>query len=140
MSAQPAHQCRRITVEAQPARLAAIRRFIEEIGEEARLEPSRVFDLKVAVSEACANAVEHSGGTHAPLVVCARVHPDRLVIEINDSGDFRLPRVERGPLAESRGLGLPLMVALTDEVRICKLPAGGTAVTLSVLLGRSGTA
>ncbi len=138
MNAERADRCRSITVEALPVRLAAIRRFIEEIGEEARLEPSRVFDLKVAVSEACANAVEHSGGTHAPLEVCAWFHPDRLVVQVNDSGDFRLPRGERGPLTESRGLGLPLMVALTDEVRICKLPSGGTAVTLSVLLGHNG--
>lgn len=133
-----ASRCRRISVEALPAKLAEIRRFVEEIATEVKLDASRVFDLKVAVSEACANAVEHSGGTHAPLEVCAWFHPDRLVFEINDSGDFRLPRVERGPLAESRGLGLPLMVALTDELRICKLPAGGTAVTLSVFLGRNG--
>ena len=138
MSAVGGSRFRRITVEALPGRLAEIRRFVEEIGVEARLDPSRVFDLKVAVSEACANAVEHSGGTHAPLEVCAWLHADRLVVEINDSGDFRLPRVERGPLAESRGLGLPLMVALTDEVRISKLPEGGTAVTLSVLLGQNG--
>jgi serine/threonine-protein kinase RsbW len=131
-------RCRRIRVAALPARLAEIRRFIDEIGAETRLEPARVFDLKVAVSEACANAVEHSGGAHAPLEVCAWLEEDRLIVEIADSGDFRLPRVERGPLAESRGLGLPLMVALTDEVRICKLPAGGTTVRLSVLYGHAG--
>lgn len=125
-------RCLRFSVQPQAARLAEIRRFVEEVGGEFGLDAERVFDLKVAVSEACANAVEHSGGTHAPLELCAWFHPDRLVFEIADGGDFRVPQAERSSLADSRGLGLPLMVALMDEVRICKTPRGGTNVTLSV--------
>jgi len=36
--------------------------------------------------------------------------------------------------ANNRGLGLPLMVALMDEVSFARIPGGGTAVSLSVLL------
>jgi len=125
-------RCLRFSVQPQAARLAEIRRFVEEVGGEFGLDAGRVFDLKVAVSEACANAVEHSGSAHAPLELCAWFHPDRLVFEIADSGDFRVPQAERGSRADSRGLGLPLMVALMDEVRIRKTPGGGTNVTLSL--------
>jgi serine/threonine-protein kinase RsbW len=128
-------RCLRFSVQAQPARLAEIRRFVEEVGGEFGLDAGRVFDLKVAVSEACANAVEHSGGAHAPLELCAWFHPDRLVFEIADGGDFRLPQAERSAHTDTRGLGLPLMVALMDEVRICKTPGGGTNVTLSLFVG-----
>jgi len=121
-------------VQAQTARLAEIRRFVEEVGGEFGLDAERVFDLKVAVSEACANAAEHSGGSHVPLQLCARFHPDRLDFEITDGGGFRVPQVERRPRTDSRGLGLPLMVALMDEVRIRKTPGGGTNVTLSLLV------
>ncbi len=125
-------RCIRFSVQAQAARLAEIRRFVQEVGDEFGLDAGRVFDLKVAVSEACANAVEHSGGTHAPLELCAWFHPDRLVFEIADSGDFRVPQAERRARGGTRGLGLPLMVALMDEVRIRKTPGGGTNVTLSL--------
>ena len=125
-------RCLRFSVKAQAAKLAEIRRFVEEVGYEFGLDEERVFDLKVAVSEACANAVQHSGGTHAPLELCAWFHPNRLVFEIADSGDFRVPQADRSARADTRGLGLPLMVALMDEVRIRKTHGGGTNVTLSV--------
>lgn len=125
-------RCLRFSVQAEAERLAEIRRFVEEVGGEFGLDAGRVFDLKVAVSEACANAVEHSGGTHAPLELCAWFHPDRLVFEIADSGGFRVPQGGRNARADVRGLGLPLMVALMDEVRIRKTPGGGTNVTLSL--------
>ncbi len=127
-------QCRRLTVSPDPARLTEIRRFVEDVGQEFGLDGERVFDLKVAVSEACANAVEHSGGQHHPLEVCARFYDDRLVFEISDGGDFRLPGARRNARRDDRGLGLPLMVALMDEVRIAKMRGGGTTVHLSLYL------
>ncbi|MCL5942924.1 MAG: ATP-binding protein [Actinobacteria bacterium] len=134
MNATGPARCMRLTVDAEPARLAEVRRFVEKVGAAAGLGPERLFDLKVAVSEACANAVEHSGGNHAPLQLCAWFLPDRLVFEIADSGDFRLPGAERRGQAGTRGLGLPLMAALMDELRIQKAPGGGTNVSLSVFL------
>ncbi len=62
-----------IRVKAETAQLAEIRRFVEEVALEAALDMERVFDLKVAVSEACANAVEHAGCEAVPLEVCARL-------------------------------------------------------------------
>lgn len=118
----------------EPVRLAEIRRFVEEVALEAALSAERVFDLKVAVSEACANAVEHSGGQHAPLVVCALTFHDRVVFEISDGGDFRMPGASRRSGRDDRGLGLPLMVALMDEVRIAKTRGGGTNVSLSLFI------
>ncbi|MBU2603070.1 MAG: ATP-binding protein [Actinobacteria bacterium] len=134
MSLTGQSRCRRLTVSPEPARLTDIRRFVEDVGREIGLDDERVFDLKVAVSEACANAVEHSGGHHHPLEVCARLHDDRLVLEISDGGDFRVPGARRCSRRDDRGLGLPLMVALMDEVRIAKVRGGGTTVHLSLYL------
>ncbi|MHB8869790.1 MAG: ATP-binding protein [Thermoleophilia bacterium] len=134
MSPTAKPRCRKISVASEPVRLAEIRRFVEEVGLEAALDPERIFDLKVAVSEACANAMEHSGGQHAPLVVCAFIYADRLVFEISDGGGFRVPGALRGSGRDDRGLGLPLMVALMDEVRIAKTRGGGTNVSLSLYI------
>lgn len=126
---------RHITVRADTAQLAAVRRFVEEVAVEVALDVEKMFDLKLAVSEACANAVEHAGGEAMSLEVCARVHAQRLTFTITDTGLFR-PPPPRWDRITNRGLGLPLMVALMDEVVFARAPGGGTMVSLSVALNR----
>lgn len=123
-----------LSVAPEPVRLAEVRRFVEVVALEAGIGDEKLFDLKVAVSEACANAVEHSGGQHAPLEISAFVYSDRIVFEIRDSGGFRMPGTPRPSRREHRGLGLPLMVALMDEVHFAKTRGGGTNVTLALYL------
>src|SRR4030042_1071440 len=122
-----------IKVDSQTARLADIRGCVEEVAAEVALDVERVFDLKVAVSEACANAVEHAGCEMLPLEVSARLHSRRLTFVVTDNGLFRPPSVTRDDFG-NRGLGLPLMVTLMDEVTFARIPEAGTRVSLSVLL------
>jgi serine/threonine-protein kinase RsbW len=113
--------------------LAEVRRFVGQVAAEAALDLERAFDLKVAVSEACANAMEHSGCEAAPLGVSAQLSSGRLTFVITDNGLFLPPSFARDGFG-SRGLGMPLMVTLMDEVTFTRTPNGGTKVTLSVLL------
>jgi serine/threonine-protein kinase RsbW len=124
-----------IKVQAETARLADIRKFVERVASEAALDDERVFDLKVAVSEACANALEHAGCPAAPLEVSARLQARRLTFVVTDNGFFRPPPATRENCG-NRGLGLPLMVTLMDRVSFSRSPKGGTRVSLSVLLDR----
>ncbi|MBN1631170.1 MAG: ATP-binding protein [Thermoleophilia bacterium] len=124
---------RAIEVESETARLVDIRRFVEEVAAEVALDRERVFDLKVAVSEACANVVEHAGCETVPLRVRALIEAERLTFTVSDVGSFRPPNPCK-QMAGNRGLGLPLMVALMDEVTFVRSPEGGTCVNLSVLL------
>jgi serine/threonine-protein kinase RsbW len=124
---------RSLTIIHEPARLREIRRFVDEVAAEIHLDGDRAFDLKVAVSEACANAAEHAGADRF-LEICASIEAGRLLFEIRDGGDFRLPALGPDGLRANRGLGLPLMVALMDEVRFHKLAEGGTVVSLALLL------
>lgn len=134
MSPQESSPRRRFSVKAESSELTLVRRFVEEEAARAGLQEPRVFDLKVAVSEACANAVEHSGENPGPLeIISLRTH-EHLTFQILDTGDFRVPEANVNLRRESRGLGLPLMVALMDEVNISRLQGGGTKVTLSVSL------
>lgn len=124
-----------IRVKAETAQLAEVRRFAEEVALEAGLDSERVFDLKVAVSEACANAMQHAGCEAIPLEIHARLQARRLTFVVADTGLFRPPPPPRKS-HHNRGLGLPLMVALMDEVSFSRAPGGGTTVSLSVLLDR----
>jgi serine/threonine-protein kinase RsbW len=130
---QAHHECEwALCVEAATVKLAEIRGFVERVATEAELGLERVFDCKVAVSEACANAVEHAGCESSSLEVLARLDQHSLTFVITDSGLFRPPPPARDDFG-SRGLGLPLMVTLMDEVSFTRTPIGGTRVTLSVL-------
>jgi serine/threonine-protein kinase RsbW len=122
-----------LSVDSATAKLADVRRFVEQVAAEAALDPERAFDLKVAVSEACANAVEHAGCESTPLEVSAQLSSSHLTFVVTDNGLFRPPSFARDGFG-SRGLGLPLMVTLMDEVTFTKTPGGGTRVSLSVLL------
>lgn len=113
--------------------LRQVRGFIDQIAADAGLDDARAFDLKVAVSEACANAAQHAG-ERGGLRICARRETDRVVFEICDGGDFRLPALSPEGTRTNRGLGLPLMVTLMDEVRFHRLPGGGTLVSLALWL------
>jgi anti-sigma regulatory factor (Ser/Thr protein kinase) len=127
-----------VKVEADTARLADIRRFVEQVTETASVCPERTFDLKVAVSEAFANAVEHARSAEESVEVSAQLLTRRLTF-IVDTGVFRPPTAGRETFGY-RGLGLPLMVTLMDEVSFCRAPGGGTRVSLSVNLDQEPAA
>lgn len=120
--------------EAGLSALAEVRRFTQQVAESVHLDGERTFDLKVAVSEACANAMEHARGPDGRVDVCAEVLEGRLVVEVADNGTFTGPESGKVEEREHRGLGLPLMIALMDEVSVRRVPERGTIVTLSLHL------
>jgi len=87
-------------------------------------------DISIAVTEACTNAVLHAypdgGGDY---VVRAWVDPERLVVAVRDRGQGITPRVE-SPEA-GLGLGLPLMLAIGDEVSFASDGEGVTEVRMA---------
>ena len=122
-----------LEVSAATAGLGEVRRFVEDVAQQAGLDAERVFDVKVAVSEACANAIEHAGHDNDRLKISSDSCDGRLTFTVADAGNFRPPSLPREN-RQNLGLGLPLMVALMDEVRFAKAPQGGTIVSLSVVL------
>jgi anti-sigma regulatory factor (Ser/Thr protein kinase) len=102
---------------------------MEEVGSATGLSEERTFDLKVAVSEACANAIEHARGG---VEILARLLPDRVMVEITNVGVFH-PAMSLDT-DRRRGLGLPLMATLADQVHISRLPGGRTRISLTFFL------
>jgi serine/threonine-protein kinase RsbW len=105
----------------------------------AHLSEDVLADLKLAVTEACANAVRHAYAEDEEGAVRLRMTIDgsNLVIEIADDGrgleaGAAGPRETAG-LPEA-GMGLSIMRAVVDELEIESPPAGGTVVRLTKLL------
>ncbi|WP_405924784.1 ATP-binding protein [Streptomyces sp. NBC_00035] len=137
----------------EAASVPLARRLLLGTMETAGVDPDVSFDLSVALSEACANAVEHGGGTahggsSEAYRVTAYLDGEKCRIEVADSGpgfspDPGLPpapdlgpgRFTRTPLRPvparsdaEHGRGLCLIQELADHVQIGNKPGRGGAV------------
>lgn len=109
------------------------------------LDDDRLADLKLAVSEACTNAIEAHGGGPVDERVVVRCHEDqeRFEVRVSDRGrgfdPTALPRhppvTDPARLEYERGLGIPLIRALVDEVHFESSPMG-TSVRLVLFCRR----
>jgi anti-sigma regulatory factor (Ser/Thr protein kinase) len=87
-------------------------------------------DISIAVTEACTNSVVHAyPDEDGEYVVRAWVEPDRLVVTVCDTGRGIAPRVASP--AAGLGLGLPLMLAIADEVSFASDGDGVTEVRMA---------
>ena len=93
-------------------------------------------DICVALTEACANAIEHAHGA-IDYDVTIDVNADRFTATVTDQGvgleDGMTVAEMPGPEVR-RGRGMPLMRALADDVTFTIQPGIGTTVQLIKLL------
>src|SRR5262245_65247152 len=104
------------------------------IAESIRMNPDRIDEVRLAVVEACINALEYSQAPDHQVYVTFQVlggeDPEKLRIMVQDNGigfDPENPRVrEQGK--PRRGFGLKIIRGLMDEVDIRSGPKGTTVV------------
>ncbi len=118
------------------------RRLLLGTMETAGVDPDISYDLSVALSEACANAVEHGGDTARGCTseayrVTAYLDGERCRIEVADAGpgfpaaaagDRPRPPVRPAPSEAENGRGLCLIQELADHVHFGNKPGRGGAV------------
>lgn len=94
---------------------------------------SAVFDIKVALGEALANAIRHgsSGEDDPPVHVGVSAYEDRVMLEVSDSGCGFNGKLEQSEdMYAPGGRGIMFMRALMDNVEFDMPAAGGTCVRL----------
>jgi serine/threonine-protein kinase RsbW len=131
-----------LEVPARADFLAIIRMVVTSF---AHLHPEydddQVDDLRLAVSEACTNAIDaHRAGSVDDRVVvrCTGTGDQLEVVVLDRGGGFDLTEVEAAPpptdpnrLEWERGLGIPLIKALADEAEFSSSEEG-TSVRLVI--------
>ncbi len=124
-----------LTVPARTEYLILVRLALAGIAREVPVDPSTLADLKLAVTEACGNAIRHAEPAGKGVVrVRYAVEDDAIEIRVEDDGPGMPTAVPRGlppvELSES-GMGLAIIDALVDEVEIGAGPDGrGTTVRM----------
>jgi anti-sigma regulatory factor (Ser/Thr protein kinase) len=121
----------RLRLEAESRRLADVRRAIRDWLSSQGV--AQLEDVVLAVDEAVANAIEHSGQFRAEPVfidVVAKIDGRSILVEVTDEGSWLPPHAD-----ESRGRGLNIIGALMDRVQVAST-ATGTRVTMHRSLER----
>jgi serine/threonine-protein kinase RsbW len=115
---------------ARPENVAVVRQALAGLADALRVDPALAADMKIAITEACTNAVLHAydeeGG---PLEVLFRSDPKRLTVSVRDRG----PGFKPLPAADDEnplGFGLALIASLADAFAIQGSPHG-TEVQMS---------
>jgi serine/threonine-protein kinase RsbW len=133
-------------IPAKPEYVGVIRLTISGIASRMGYTYEEIEDIKIAVSEACTNAVQHAYPENkvGEVIIGFGIYEDKLETMVADSGqsfNFLQTKEELGPYTESTtvdqlsegGLGLYLIETLMDEVRV--LNRSGVTVFMVKYLG-----
>jgi serine/threonine-protein kinase RsbW len=114
-----------ITRAAELESLSVFRQFISDRCSRHNVPDETVFDLKLAVDEACTNIITHGykGMDPGSIILSFRIEPDRILVSITDFGHVFEPVESPKPDVEAAladqelgGLGLYLIYQTMDNI------------------------
>lgn len=125
-----------LSIPCHPQYVRAARLLVAEMGARIGLTIDEIDDMKVAVSEAITNAIDHAyeGEDAAEIIVRFKRGEGELTVEVEDSGTgFEPGKLQDRMLPDltgEGGLGLYLAREMADQVKVASAPGSGTKVTL----------
>jgi anti-sigma regulatory factor (Ser/Thr protein kinase) len=120
----------RLTLPARPENVAVVRHVLDGLAEALDLPRAVTEDIRLAVTEACANVVRHAYAEgEGTIDVVVRPKGSGLEVIVADSGRGIGQSLDTaGP-----GLGLPLIAALADSLEIDRRASAGSRLVMSFL-------
>lgn len=126
-----------LTIPCAPEYVGTARLMIMSVAARLGFSVDMIEDIRMAVGEACTNAIERSDRSHrngtesdaVMLTIRSQIEPSRLLIEVEDP----IPDDEETSSAadpDNLELGPLLMGILVDEIAVEPLSGGGTRVRL----------
>ena len=105
-----------LALPARAANIAVVRHAFGALGEAFAVDEEVLSNIRHAVTEACTNVVIHAypDDQEGLLEVAATLSEDKLEVVVRDEGPGIGPRADSPGL----GLGLPLIVSLTESVQL----------------------
>ena len=124
---------------ATPGSIAPAREEIARRARDAGASEALVHDIKLAVSEACTNAVLHAfvtpDRTAETFAVSTAASGEGFAVWVIDGGRGAAPAAR----SAGGGMGLPLMAALSQTLDVGTLSEGGTQVHMTFPVGVAST-
>jgi anti-sigma regulatory factor (Ser/Thr protein kinase) len=125
-----------LTLPARAANIAVVRHAFGALGEALAVDEETLSNIRLAVTEACTNVVVHAypDGREGALEVLATLREEQLEVVVRDEG----PGIEPRPGSPGLGLGLPLIVSLTESVLLGRDAEERTEVRMTFPLSPAG--
>lgn len=122
-----------LALAARAENIAIVRHALGGLGEAYGVPEPKLSDIRLAVTEACANVVVHAypNGQEGPMEVLASMRDDELTVRVRDWGRGIGPR----PDSPGLGLGLSLIAALAETVQLAHGGKEHTEVRMTFGLG-----
>jgi len=123
-------------ISSNPEYVSIIRLTTSGIANKVGFSIEDIEDIKVAVSEACTNAIKHSEDSKITLMFT--IIGNGLQIDIKDKGKgYDMQSIPKPNLNEPKesGLGLFIIDALMDDVEIKSEDNQGTSIKMTKYLG-----
>ncbi|HEV2756972.1 MAG TPA: ATP-binding protein [Actinomycetota bacterium] len=125
-----------LEIPPQSAYVAIVRLAFTSLGRAAGLDEEKLEDLKIAISESCANAVlsTQEAGVDAPVTISFTADDDCLEVVVADSGAVHAPG--SAETADSQGfstrhiMSMELLRSLVDEFEFSPRAGGGMQTRL----------
>ncbi|CAN5602672.1 anti-sigma B factor RsbW [soil metagenome] len=127
-----------IEIPSRSVYVGVVRLALASLARSAGVDEETVDDLKIAVSEACANAVlsHEDAGEQAPVTVKWTEQDDRLLVEVGDRGSVYDPEAPEDPF-DSQGfssrflMSFSLLQSLVDDCSFGPREGGGMCAHLA---------
>ena len=126
----------KMEIPANPDYVSILRLTTSGIANKLGFSMDDIEDMKVAVSEACSNAVKHSEDNK--VIINFNLLNNGIQIEIIDNGKgYDVDSIETPDLSNPKegGLGLFIIQTLMDEVNISSKGNQGTTIKMTKYLG-----
>lgn len=132
-----------LEIPARPEFVSVARIVVGCLASEVGFPEDRIDDLRLAVSEACTNAIEahDAAETDERVRLSCRIDPECLEIDIEDRGPGfdpdglgqHPPVTDPDRLYFERGLGIPLIKSLVD---VAEFTSTGSGTNVHMVLNR----
>lgn len=126
----------KMEITSNPEYVGIIRLTTSGIANKIGFPIDDIEDIKVAVSEACTNAIKHSNDDR--FIIIFNILENGLNIEIQDNGQgYDASSVQKPDLENPKenGLGLFIIQALMDDVSVESKNQEGTIIKMTKYLG-----
>lgn len=126
----------KMEITSNPEYVGIIRLTTSGIANKIGFSIDDIEDMKVAVSEACTNAIKHSNDDI--FYITYTMLENGLTIEISDKGEgYNIENIPQPDLENPKenGLGLFIIQTLMDDVSIESVENKGTTIKMTKYLG-----
>ncbi|MDO8588725.1 MAG: ATP-binding protein [Armatimonadota bacterium] len=129
-----------ISIDSRPEHLPRLRTVVGCLAADLGMSSEEAQDTKLAITEACANAIRHGSPDGAGSGVTIKLVAGRggMLAEVTDHGDgFDVNAITvPAPAERAGGMGIPLMRALSDRVEFLRNAKGMTVRLVKKVKGR----